>query len=200
MDRQNGGPPLALRGLAGAQATAGAAVTVLTSRKRQYDSSLMDELRELGVETVETGPCYGPTLARPGMTAIIQREVNKSNIVHIHGIWEEVHNASCRLASRSSTPYIIRPCGMLDPWSLSQRRWRKSAMLAARTGANLKRASALHCTTQDELDRVPLEYKRTEQIVEPNGASPPQPIGRDLARRKLADTLGIPKTSPVLLF
>jgi glycosyltransferase involved in cell wall biosynthesis len=51
-------------------------------------------------------------------------------------------------------PYLVTPHGMLDPWSLSQSRWKKRLYLAWRLRSNLRHARAIHFTTRTESDLV----------------------------------------------
>jgi len=64
---------------------------------------------------------------------------------------------------------LIRPCGMLDPWSLAQGRWKKALYLAWRLRSDLNRAAALHFTTGIERDRTRALRLRVPALVEPNG-------------------------------
>ena len=47
------------------------------------------------------------------------------DIFHVNGIWELfVHNMTL-LAKSNNTPYVISPHGMLEEWSLNQRKFKK---------------------------------------------------------------------------
>jgi len=52
------------------------------------------------------------------------------DLVHIHGVWQHAPHAAARAARAEGVPYIVRPCGMLDPWCLNQGRLKKRVFLA----------------------------------------------------------------------
>jgi len=114
------------------------------------------------------------------------RDRNRPDIIHIHNVWENLQHHTARAAFAAGVPYLIRPCGMLDPWSLRQSKWKKRIMLALRVRGNLSRAAAIHYTTATERDLArPLKLKRPA-IVEPNGVLLEPEIrftGDDLRRR-----------------
>lgn len=46
-------------------------------------------------------------------------------VVHVHGLWSLFEIRACRAALRRGMKLVISPHGMLDPWALRQKRWRK---------------------------------------------------------------------------
>jgi glycosyltransferase involved in cell wall biosynthesis len=75
-------------------------------------------------------------------------------IMHVHGLWMlpdilpawAVRNTRCKL--------VVAPRGMLEPWALQQRKWRKRAVWAAGQGAAVRAADLLHVTANSELEAV----------------------------------------------
>jgi glycosyltransferase involved in cell wall biosynthesis len=164
-----GGPTTALLGLAVAQARAGLAVTVLATHAPDEPTTVSDALVRSGVPVQLIGPARGRLHRAPGLAAAVDLAVADAGLVHIHALWEEVQHQAARAARRRSVPYVIRPCGMLDPWSLGQSKWAKRLVLAWRVRKDLDRAAALHFTTAAERDlAMPLRL-RPAPIVEPNG-------------------------------
>src|SRR5207253_7680037 len=92
-----------------------------------------------------------------------------ADVVHIHGLWEEIQHQAARSSRQSGVPYVFRPCGMLDPWALSQGRWRKRLFMALRLRPDLNSAEALHFTSELERDLTGPLGLRSKPIVEPNG-------------------------------
>ncbi len=169
MDPESGGPVEALRGLATAQVNASLSVGVLATWKRDADLRFADELKAIGVDVRLVGPCYGPLCWRPGLARSVRETVSGFDVVHIHALWEDVQHQAARAASTLGKPYLIRPCGMLDPWSLSQGGWKKSLYLWWRLRRHLNRAAALHFTTDIERDLTKPLGLTSWAIVEPNG-------------------------------
>jgi glycosyltransferase involved in cell wall biosynthesis len=170
IDPRSGGPAEALRGLAAAQAAAGLRVALVATWTRHApDTAFAEQLRERGVEVHLVGPCRGPLKWHRDLKPILRRAAEGSDVLHVHGLWEEVQHRAAREARRAGRPYVFRPCGMLDPWSLSQGRLRKALYLRWRLRADLDGAAALHFTSPTEADLTRPLALRAPALVEPNG-------------------------------
>lgn len=169
IDPRTGGPATALRGLTLAQRQAGLAVRILATYRADGDLSLAQSLRDDGVEVELVGPCVSPLMLHRHLAPSTAANVAWAQVVHIHACWEQVQHLAARQAHRQGKPYIIRPCGMLDPWSLRQSRWRKRLYMAWRLRRNLRHASLLHFTTSTERDLTASLRLTAPAVVEPNG-------------------------------
>lgn len=139
LDPAAGGPPVVAERLAKAQASLGHAVT-------------------LAAEVLPADPPPGAVaLPHHGLTALwaapapaLADLVARTDVMHIHGVWEPLLLAAGRAARSRGIPYIVAPHGMLDPWSLRQKSLKKR--LALRLGARrfLNHAAALHTLNEDE--------------------------------------------------
>ena len=169
LDPQNGGPTTALIGMSKAQVAAGLDVTILATWKIRDGLPVADDLRAHGVKVVHIGPATGKLSRHPSLPTETDRAVAATDVVHIHGLWEEVQHQAARAAQRRGVPYVITPHGMLSPWNLAQSKWGKKLFLVWRVRRNLHRAAAIHYTCDVERDLVaPLKIK-AKPIVEPLG-------------------------------
>ena len=80
--------------------------------------------------------------------------VRRVDVVHLHGLWDSLPVAAGQYAVRNGIPYVISLHGMLLQRSLAHHRIRKRLFLAAVGRRILAGASALHFTTQAELDHA----------------------------------------------
>jgi glycosyltransferase involved in cell wall biosynthesis len=80
----------------------------------------------------------------------LKSNVASFDVVHIHAVFSHPCLAAARACRQHGVPYIIRPLGSLDPWSLSQKRGRKRLMWLAGVKRMLKGAAAIHYTTAEE--------------------------------------------------
>lgn len=167
LDPQNGGPTAALIGLARAQASVGLDVTVMATWTIGDGLPVAEALRKDGIKVETIGPAKGKLSRHPDLAAAVDRQVETAEVVHVHAMWEEIQHRAARSARRRGVSYVIRPCGMLSPWSLNQSKWVKKVFLALRVRRNLEGAAALHFTTADERD-ASLKLS-PPAIVEPNG-------------------------------
>lgn len=138
IDPKAGGPAAALAGLVSAQAAVGLQVSVLASWTPEANLDAAENLRRKGVDVRLIGPCRGPFRSHPDIAPASAQTVAQADVVHIHALWEEVQHQAARAARRQKVPYIIRPCGMLDPWSLAQSRWKKKIYMLWRLRKDLR--------------------------------------------------------------
>lgn len=90
-----------------------------------------------------------------------------SGVLHLHGCWE-LANAQCaRMARRLGVPYVISVHGMLDDWSMAQKRIKKRIFLAAGGRQTLEHAALVHCTAAAEFEQSRKWYPRAAGIVVP---------------------------------
>jgi glycosyltransferase involved in cell wall biosynthesis len=169
LDPRAGGPPKALVGLAGAQTEQGLAVHVLSTTRSGDKPDYAETLKASGTDVTLVGPTRTPLHLHPDLKKAVEQGVKKADVVHIHGIWEHLQHLGAVVARKHGVPYLIRPCGMLDPWSLRQSRCRKRAYLALRLRRDLNNAAAIHYTTPRERDLAEPLGLKPQAIVEPNG-------------------------------
>jgi glycosyltransferase involved in cell wall biosynthesis len=169
IDPRGGGPAEALRGLASAQAAAGLHVGVLATYAAGHDLGFARVLQGRGVTVRLVGPCHGRLARHPDLVAATGEAVAAADVVHIHALWEEVQHQAARACRLSAKPYLIRPCGMLDPWSLRQSRLKKMLYLFWRMRRHLNAATALHFTSDAERCGTASLQLRPPALVEPNG-------------------------------
>jgi len=88
---------------------------------------------------------YSHSLAR-----WLDANVNRFDVVHIHAVFSHSSIAAARACVRNRIPYILRPLGSLDPWSLKQKRFAKNVLWHMCVNHILARASAVQYTTAEE--------------------------------------------------
>ncbi|HYE20008.1 MAG TPA: glycosyltransferase [Tepidisphaeraceae bacterium] len=173
LDPANGGPTVALVGLAEAQARAGLAVSVLATYQNETGFPVAGRLRAAGVAVELIGPATGKLSRHPQLATAVDAAVASADVVHVHALWEDVQHRAMKSAARQRVPYVVTPHGMLSPWSFASgglaNRLGKRAYLALRLGPNLSRAAALHFTTTAERDLVARLKLNRPTIVEPVG-------------------------------
>jgi len=99
----------------------------------------------------------------------LRDNVGTYDIVHLHGLWLHPTWAAARACLAAGKPYVVTPHGMLDRWSLSQKRWKKGPYLRWIESKTLRHAAAIHGATQEELDDGRLERWNSSVFVVPLG-------------------------------
>jgi glycosyltransferase involved in cell wall biosynthesis len=94
-------------------------------------------------------PISGPRILKHarGAAEVIDSAVKNADCVHLHTLWHPLNVITRRACHRHGRKYALMPHGMLDPYSLRQKRWRKVAYLAAIERRNLQCASRVIFTT-----------------------------------------------------
>lgn len=72
------------------------------------------------------------------------------NVVHIHAVFSHACMAAAKACRKKGVPYIVRPLGTLDPWSLKQKRLRKKLFWHLSVRRMLDGAAAIHYTALPE--------------------------------------------------
>jgi glycosyltransferase involved in cell wall biosynthesis len=80
----------------------------------------------------------------------VRRHAADYDVVHAHAIFSHAPLAAARACRAAGVPYIIRPLGTLDPWSVERKAWRKRALLRLSARDALTGAAAIHYTTREE--------------------------------------------------
>ncbi|HEX8523537.1 MAG TPA: glycosyltransferase [Tepidisphaeraceae bacterium] len=169
IDARAGGPTAALQGLALAQKKAGLDVRVITTYREGDPMTVADALRAADISIETVGPAHGRFHNTPELASHVRKAVGGAEVLHIHALWEQIQHDAATEAQHARIPYIFRPCGMLDPWSLGQNKLVKKLYLAWRLRADLDRAAMIHFTSNTERDlTAPLRLK-SKPIVVPNG-------------------------------
>jgi glycosyltransferase involved in cell wall biosynthesis len=185
LDAAAGGPPVVAARLAVAQAALGHGVTIVAGHVGGTD-----RLGGLaGVRVVAAGPVsqLGAVFGRRSVDAL-RPVVGEHGVVHLHGVWDPLLYAVAGAARAVGKPYVVTPHGMLDPWSLAQKPWKKRLALALGWRAMLDRAAALHLLNADEKALIADLGIKASAVVIPNGVDPAEfdpPPDPALFRRRL---------------
>jgi glycosyltransferase involved in cell wall biosynthesis len=161
-----GGPVTAIMGMTAALGRAGLDVRVMTT---DYRSKGM--LEKLQCEA-RAFPCvFGPWKWSPTLARALKDEVRWADVVNIHTLWTHPVAAAAWTAHAAGVPYVLRPAGMLDPWSLSQKRLKKKIYGALIENQIIRRSAALWFTSEDERSRATTTHQQSQSFVIPLGVA-----------------------------
>lgn len=166
----NGGPTRSSKGLACALAAAGAEVSLLSHIPGTMTEEEIAVLRNAGVDFLE-GRGIKYSIAREDCRKILAEL--KPDLVHVQGMWKMSTHAMNVEATRAGVPVVISPRGMLDPWALSVKKWKKRLGMMLYQHGDLKRAKAFHATTEQEAQNIRDFGLAQPIIIAPNGVALP---------------------------
>lgn len=76
------------------------------------------------------------------------------NVVHFHGLWQRGFPALAARAQKASVPVVFSPHGMLEPWALNYKRWKKLPYFYFIEKRWLSRAACILATAEPEGARL----------------------------------------------
>ncbi len=157
-----GGPPRIAAGLCRYLARLGHEVTVLGTSGQEPDA------KQLGLEGIST---LRALATPPGQTptSFVAAEAPAFDVVHFHGVWNTQATKLAGLLRQKGTPYVIMPHGMLDFWSMAQKRLKKTIYLRLFEGRMLSGAAKLHLGNHYELKAIEALGIKTPHFILPNG-------------------------------
>lgn len=176
----SGGPSFALPAMARALTAHGVRLVAATTDddgpgKRLAGIALGTELPQEGGWTAICFPkqteFYKCSLP---LGAWLRSHIREFDVVHVHALFSFASLAGARAAASRGVPFIIRPLGVLNRWGMeNRRRWIKALSFRWLELPLLKRAFAMHYTSQMEMrDAARFGLKNRQVVI---------PIGIDLA-------------------
>jgi glycosyltransferase involved in cell wall biosynthesis len=177
-------------------ATRGHEVSVFHVSGRGKDAVQLPE----GIEdrsfpaTYAKGWAYSPALA-----TAMEDELCRFDIVHVHSLWCYPNLVMRRLARRKHVPYVIRPAGSLEPWSMTVSSWQKKIYFQAIEKSNLQHAAAIHAMSEKEADHLGAYGLRPPVWTIPNGMDAVSSLEEESLQR-LRASMGVDTDGTLLVF
>ena len=177
LDPLQGGPPVSTVSLAAAQAALGHDVTVVSNEFSDPNLHLNRLLGaipgsdRLNFEFIS----YKNSLGRL-FSVSAKRFFNKNiqcwEMLHLHGIWSPILWAAANCAIAQNVKWGIAPRGMLHPWALEQKQWKKRLALELGWRRLIRRAAFLHVLNAEEKAYVCQRFPGRPIDIIPNGVFP----------------------------
>ena len=87
--------------------------------------------------------------SRP-LASWLTTNIRQFDLAHVHAVFNHSSVAAARACRRAGVPYVIRPLGTLDPWSMTQKPLRKRLFWQVAGKGMLQGAAAVHYTSEAE--------------------------------------------------
>lgn len=176
MNPLQGGPPMSVARLAAAQAGLGHDVAILCPSST-IDGGLHVSFKSIPhIDSVEIIPCPLTAGLRGNLGFVdeshLKSVLERFDMIHLQGLWQPILSSSARIALMQGKPYAVAPRGMLAPWSLRQKRWRKFIALGIYWKTILRNATMLHVLNSDEALQIADLQINTPIETLPNGIFP----------------------------
>lgn len=152
-----GGPSQMVLGLSAALAAKNIDVTIITTNSNgdigqpPLDVPLNQPIQQNGYQIIyfRCSPFrrYKFSLS---LLQWLNENARQFDLAHIHALFSPVTTLAATIARYHHLPYIIRPCGMLDPADLQKKKLLKQIYGTVLEGPNLAGAAAIHFTSKQE--------------------------------------------------
>jgi glycosyltransferase involved in cell wall biosynthesis len=114
-----------------------------------------------------------------------------TDVMHDNGIWLMHNHRLARLAEERGIPRVVSTRGMLEPWALRHKRWKKRLAWWLYQQRDLKAAHCHHATAEAESNSVRQLCLGVPIRVIPNGVDVPQSRGDSRFRRTASEKTAI---------
>ncbi|MCC7351646.1 MAG: glycosyltransferase [Phycisphaerales bacterium] len=158
--------------LAAAQTALGHEVRILATACPDRAAAVEQSLRDIPGIAAVARPILPPHSIRSalgGFPLSWRDQITGMEMLHLHGVWEPLLLAVTQEARRLGIPYAIAPHGMLYPWSMTQKRWKKKVAMLLGYRRMLNRAAFIHVLNTDERDATALQKLHAPLQILPNG-------------------------------
>lgn len=98
------------------------------------------------------------------------------DVVHIHALWSPILHRVLNWTRRHGIPVIWSPHGMLAPWAMAHKCWKKLLPWYFYQRCDLKRAALLHATSEMEAIWIRDRGFTQKTVIVPLGAHLPPPV------------------------
>ena len=164
-----GGPSRTVPALCAAVAAAcpNTTVEIVTAEQPVYGRNL----EATGVPTYTAAAGSGGAALRSLLAQRIDAALASHDAVllHDHGQWLALNRASAAAARSRGLKRVVSPRGMLTPWALRHRAWKKRAAWLLYARRDFREASVLHATSAEEASEFRGLGARQPIALIPNG-------------------------------
>lgn len=160
IDLSSGGPsrsvPMFTKGLA----ELGVDITLMTIRSKNMNTHTLEG-------TTAKLKVFEPSFSKKEIAKYLADE--KFELIQIQSMWDLPYHKVMVEARRLGVPYIVTPRGMLEPWSLSQKKWKKKLAWWLYQRHDVQKSACVFTTAKMEAEHVSNLGITTCKAVIPNG-------------------------------
>ena len=148
---RSGGPATAIAPMCRALQDAGADVLLVTTNEgsTQRNTNGLGDYKGVPARffPVQLGASF--KYSRP-LVAWLNDNASGFDVAHVHAVFNHASVAAAAACRSAAVPYVVRPLGTLDPWSMKQKPVRKRVFWLVSGRKMLERSAAVHYTAEAE--------------------------------------------------
>lgn len=138
------------------------------------NSSYLKDFNQINIKYNQSKFIFNPLydVALEKLILSFKLDLNKT-IFHDNGIWLPFNNTISKICTKRSIPQVISSHGMLEPWSLKYRFFKKKLAWLTYQKKNLKAANVIHATSNLEAENIIKLNLNVPIAIIPNGIDKP---------------------------
>ena len=160
LDLSSGGPSRSVPMLAKGLAELGVDITLMAIRSENMNIHALEG-------TSVKLKVISPSFSRREIAKFLADE--RFELIQIQSVWEMPYHKVILEARKQNIPYIVTPRGMLEPWSLSQKKWKKKLAWWLYQRNDVQKSACVFTTAKMEAEHVSNLGITTCKAVIPNG-------------------------------
>src|SRR5262245_7838286 len=175
MHPRAGGPPAVVENVVRELSKAGYQSEIISSSLfcNGEEGSLLERLNEVAPTSFVSSSLSSIRFGAQTRRRILE-SVQAADIIHVHTLWSPLNVIARQACARHRRPYVVMPHGMLDPYSLGVKRWRKTIYLQMIERKNIQCAQRIIYTAAEEARLAQIGFGRLPRgTVIPLGADAP---------------------------
>lgn len=152
IDDRSGGPATAIVPMCRALMGQGIDVLLLTTTAGLSNKIPQGEVVEFkGLPAIFFQAQLGESFkySRP-LSSWLRSNIRNFGVAHIHAVFNHSSVAAAHACQKAHVPYVVRPLGTLDPWSMTQKSLRKRLFWQILGKGIMRNAAAVHFTSEAE--------------------------------------------------
>lgn len=155
-----GGPSRSVPSLVKGLSEIGVDITLMTVRSDDMNTDALEN-SSAKLKVLESG------YTQQELEVFLSTE--RFDIIQVQSIWDLRYHKLKNLADKYHIPFIITPRGMLEPWSLSQKKWKKKLALLLYQMRDLNTCACVFATAEMEALHIRELGVKAPISVIPNG-------------------------------
>ncbi|WP_207690987.1 glycosyltransferase [Desulfonema limicola] len=199
LNSSSGGPARTVSRLCEGIGRKGGFVTVFTQRFKQDDICILPNPEMVHTEFIQAVSIPQVRISySPFFYPQILRHCRKQKImlIHDHGVWLSANHAAASAARRLNIPLIINPRGMLEPWAIQFKAWKKYFAWKLYQNRDLHTAALFCATAEQEYENIrKLGFKQPIAVI-PNGVDLPKWQRPSCSQSKIHTALFLSRVHP----
>lgn len=161
-----------LRHLLVSQQAIGIEVRIAANFHGDEDAAVAEEFRKLGIPVLLVGQEQsGNSKVSANLKHAMGGEISRADMVHIHGVDDDIQVQAAQAAMRLQVPYIVSAHGMIDSGALKRSSFLKKISGSGRLNTMLHDAVVIHCTSDAESGMIHQRDPSLSCIVIPDAKS-----------------------------